>query len=276
MIDEQIKLSRLLDAPAPAQFYVVRGETAEAVLQREEALKQRLEPLIEKKIISGYQAMSNWVPSLRTQETHRQLIEQRLLNNDGALAVLAARIGADGSWITATRDRLLASAEKLTPDDFLKASASQLVRHLWLGQVEGGYASIVGLRGVSAASLPLLRQAGGALEGVQWVDKVGEISSVLARYRQYMGWVVVLSYFAVYGLLYPRYRSATWRVVAPTALASVVTLALLGLSGQGLQLFHVLALMLLLGVGVDYGIFLQRASRAEATRLPGLPWFYRH
>ena len=264
LIDEQIKLSRLLDAPAPAQFYVVRGETAEAVLQREEALKQRLEPLIEKKIISGYQAMSNWVPSLRTQETHRQLIEQRLLNNDGALAVLAARIGADGSWMTATRDRLMASTEKLTPDDFLKASASQLVRHLWLGQVEGGYASIVGLRGVSAASLPLLRQAGGALEGVQWVDKVGEISSVLARYRQYMGWVVALSYFAVYGLLYPRYRGATWRVVAPTALASVVTLALLGLSGQGLQLFHVLALMLLLGVGVDYGIFLhEHPSRSD-------------
>jgi predicted exporter len=264
LIDEQIKLSRLLDAPAPAQFYVVRGETAEAVVQREEALKQRLEPLIEKKIISGYQAMSNWVPSLRTQETHRQLVEQRLLNNDGALAVLAARIGADGSWITATRDRLLASAEKLTPDDFLKAPASQLVRHLWLGQVEGGHASIVGLRGVSAASLPSLRQAGGALEGVQWVDKVGEISSVLARYRQYMGWVVALSYFAVYGLLYPRYRGATWRVVAPTALASVVTLALLGLSGQGLQLFHVLALMLLLGVGVDYGIFLQeRPSQGD-------------
>ena len=264
LIDEQIKLSRLLDAPAPAQFYVVRGETAEAVLQREEALKQRLEPLIEKKIISGYQAMSNWVPSLRTQETHRQLIEQRLLNNDGALAVLAARIGADGSWITATRDRLMASAEKLTPDDFLKASASQLVRHLWLGQVEGGYASIVGLRGVSPASLPLLRQAGGALEGVQWVDKVGEISSVLARYRQYMGWVVALSYFAVYGLLYPRYRGATWRVVAPTALASVITLALLGSSGQGLQLFHVLALMLLLGVGVDYGIFLhEQPSRSD-------------
>ena len=82
------------------------------MLQREEALKQRLEPLIEKKIISGYQAMSNWVPSLRTQETHRQLIEQRLLNDDGALAV-AARIGADGSWMTATRDRLMASAEKL-------------------------------------------------------------------------------------------------------------------------------------------------------------------
>jgi predicted exporter len=34
-------------------------------------------------------------------------------------------------------------------------------------------------------------------------------------------------------------------------------LALLGIAGQSLQLFHVLALMLILGVGVDYGIFLQ-------------------
>jgi predicted exporter len=31
----------------------------------------------------------------------------------------------------------------------------------------------------------------------------------------------------------------------------------LGISGQALQLFHLLALMLLLGIGVDYGIFMQ-------------------
>ena len=35
-----------------------------------------------------------------------------------------------------------------------------------------------------------------------------------------MTWLVVFSYFAVYGLLYPRYGRDTWRVVAPTAIAS--------------------------------------------------------
>ena len=38
LIDDQIKLSRLLDAPTPTQFYIVRGKTAEVVLQREEML----------------------------------------------------------------------------------------------------------------------------------------------------------------------------------------------------------------------------------------------
>jgi predicted exporter len=80
-----------------------------------------------------------------------------------------------------------------------------------------------------------------------------------------MSWAIVFSYFAVYGLLYPRYQTAAWRVLAPTAVASVATLALLGIAGQNLQLFHVLALMLLLGVGVDYGIFLQEDPSRRDT-----------
>jgi predicted exporter len=79
-----------------------------------------------------------------------------------------------------------------------------------------------------------------------------------------MGWVVLFSYGAVFALLYPRYRGRSWRALAPAALASIATLALLGSAGQHLQLFHVLALMLLLGIGVDYGIFIQeRAGRRD-------------
>ena len=43
---------------------------------------------------------------------------------------------------------------------------------------------------------------------------------------------------------------------ADGALLNRLALALLGLFGQPLQLFNVLALMLLLGMGIDYGIFL--------------------
>jgi predicted exporter len=256
LIDDQTKLSRLLDTPTPAQFYIVRGNTAEVVLQREEMLKQRLDPLIETHIISGYHALSNWVPSARAQAARRNLIDRTLLNDNGPLEALAAQIGENGKWVAATRAHLVASALPITPDDFLKTPAGEPWRHLWLGEVDGGWASIVALRGLTPKGLAKLQHADIGLEGVQWVDKVGEISDVLGRYRKTMGWVVLLSYLIVYGLLYPRYRGATWRVLAPTALASIATLALLGMAGQNLQLFHVLALMLLLGVGVDYGIFL--------------------
>ena len=257
LLDEQIKLSQLLDAPMPAQFYLVRGPTAEAVLQREEALRALLDPMIEKHLITGYQAISNWVPAFRTQSEHRQLIYDKLLNDGGALNLLAKELGEDDKWASRSREGLLASALPLSLEKFFNAPISEPSRLIWLGDVNGTYASIVGLRGAKKDNLPILQQAVSGLEGVEWVDKISEVSSVLAAYRQYMTWLVVFSYFAVYGLLYPRYGRQTWRVVVPTAIASLATLALLGSVGAGLQLFHVLALMLLLGIGIDYGIFLQ-------------------
>lgn len=279
LLADQIKLGRLLDAPTPVQFYLVRGASSEIVLQREEALKKRLDPLIAQGHLSGYQAISNWVPSSRTQLDRRALIEAKLLFEGGPLTQLAAAIDEDEHWVAATRDHLRASAKLLTPEQFLAAPASAPWRHLWLGHVSPGsaaggandntYASIVALRGLGHAGLPLLAHAADGLDGVQWVDKVAEISSVLGQYRQTMGWVVLGAYLMVYAMLYPRYRASTWRVLAPASVASVATLALLGLAGQDLQLFHVLALMLLLGIGVDYGIFMQERAQPSQNQDQG-------
>ena len=160
----------------------------------------------------------------------------------------------------------------MTAEAFLRSAPSEPWRHLWLGQTGGVHASIVALRGLGRAAVPEVMRAADGLHGVQWVDKVAEISSVLGRYRAYMGWVVLAAYVLVLLMLLPRYRGRAWRVLAPTALASVLTLAILALAGQHLQLFHVLALMLLLGVGVDYGIFMQEGVEHGADRKDATPW----
>ncbi len=271
LISDQLKLSKLLDAPTPVQFFLVRAGSADALLEREEALKRRLDALVGQGRISGYQAMSNWVPSAAAQASRRALVDEKLLREGGPLSALAEQTEEGPEWAAAVRARLLGAAAPLTVDAFLKTPASEPWRHLWLGQVTGGaggYASIVALRGLDYAGLPQLRQAGAGMQGVQWVDKVSEISSVLGTYRQYMGWVVLAAYAVVFVLLLPRYRGRTWRVLAPTAVASVAALALLGFAGHNLQLFHVLALMLLLGVGVDYGIFMQE----QPDRRDHTPW----
>jgi predicted exporter len=268
LVQDQIKLGRLLDAPTPVQYYLVRGASDDEVLQREEALKRRLDPLVAQGHLSGYQAMSNWVPSARTQAERLALLDGWLLGETGPLADLARALGADDGWAAATRAHLRARAQPLTPDAFLRTPASEPWRHLWLGDVDGVHASIVALRGMRYASIPVLAGAAAGLPGVQWVDKVGGISAVLGRYRTYMGAVLLGAYGLVFLALLPRYRGRTWRVLAPTAAASALTLAILGLSGQHLQLFHVLALMLLLGVGVDYGIFMQE----DRERGDDAPW----
>jgi predicted exporter len=265
LIDDQIKLGKLLDTPTPAQFYLVRGDTAEQVLQREEQLKQRLQDLIGKKLISGVQAVSNWVPSQRQQSADRNLIAATLLTPQGPLAAIATAIDEPAQWVQDIRQRLLAHSKPLLPQAFIDSPAGQPWRHLWLGktgaQYATQYASIVAVRGLSDyRQLPLLAAAAAPADGVQWVDKVADISSVLHYYREYMTWALLAAYFTIFLLLSLRYRRAAWRAIAPPLLATLATLALFGLTGQPLQLFHVLACLLLLGLGVDYGIFLQEPT----------------
>ncbi|MFP5391804.1 MAG: MMPL family transporter [Gammaproteobacteria bacterium] len=272
LVQDQLAMSKLLDAPTPVQYFLVRGPDADTVLQREEALKRRLDPLVAKGTLTGYQALSNWVPSARTQQERRALLDAKLLGERGALAELAKAIGESGEWTAQTRAHLLQPIAPLTAEAFLALPASEPWRHLWLGKVDGVVASIVALRGASYAALPTVRAAGQGVDGVQWVDKVAEISSVLGQYRAYMGQVVALAYVLVFALLWTRYRKRAWRVLAPTAVASLVTLGVLGLTGQSLQLFHVLALMLLLGVGVDYGIFMHEQSDQPGHGRDGSAW----
>lgn len=263
LLDAQIEVSSLLAAPTLAQFYLVRGTTQDAVLQNEEALKIRLDELVADDVLTGYQALSDWVPSQRTQHANRELTERSLAGPDSALSMLAMQLGEDDAWLRQVRTRAVAPTALLTPEVFLQGAAGDAWRHLWLGKVDGGYASIVALRGVEYRDLPALRESARALSGVQWVDKVGETSSLLGRYRHHMGWVVLISYASVYLLLTMRYRSAAWRVMAPTVIASALTLAVFGFAGQPINLFHVLALLLILGVGIDYGIFLHEHPSRE-------------
>jgi predicted exporter len=257
LIDQQHKVSQLLAAPTVAQFYLVRGGTQESVLQREEVLKSRLENLVANKVLTGYQALSNWVPSQRMQLADRELAMRTLHAPGTALTQLSMQLGEGDAWVERLQTSATQATTVLTPETFMQSAAGTAWRHLWLGKIDGGYASIVALRGVEYGDLPALQAAAQTLPGVQWVDKVGETSTLLGRYRHHMGWIVLISYVTVYLLLLMRYRSAAWRVMAPTVVASALTLAVFGFVGLPLNLFHVLGLMLILGMGVDYGIFLQ-------------------
>jgi predicted exporter len=266
LLDDQIALGKLMEAATPVQYFLVRGASAEQVLQREEVLKARLDEHIAAGRLAGYQAISNWVPSSARQAARRQLVQDQLLQGGGPLALLAKEIGEDPAWVEATRARLSAMPAPLTAEGFMTSPASEPWRHLWLGRTGGGYASIVALRGFAMAAAPRLRTAGDGLAGVQWVDKVAEISSVLGSYRATMGWTVVAAYGLVLALLVPRYKRRAWRVLLPTALASILTVAIMGVLGHSLQLFHVLALLLLLGIGVDYGVFMhEHPVRRDST-----------
>jgi predicted exporter len=250
LIAQQREFARLMQAPGLAQFFVVQGRSEQEVLEREEALTAQLRGMR-----LSAQAVSDWLPSLRRQREDLALASRRAAE---LRPVLAERLGqplALSQGVTAL----------LQPQAWLASPASEPVRAQWLGRLGDGSGTVVLLRGADTATT---RAALAALklDGVTWVDKVGEVSTLLGRYRQLMSAVLVLGFVLTWAALALRFGHKSWRALAPTALACVLTVSLLAIAGQVLQLFHILPLLILLGLGVDYGIFLLEQPGRQETR----------
>jgi predicted exporter len=247
LLHAQSEIGRLLGTPSVAQFYLVRGASPQQVLEREEALKERLDALVARGGLAGYAAVSDWVPSVQRQRADAQLTaraESQVFS--GVNAALGEAL-----------QRPVRASTPVTPQTWLQQPLSPAARGLWLGESAGQWSSVLMLHGLrDAAQLPALQAAAQELEGVRWVDKSAEVSSLLGRYRWAMAALLLAGHVAVLAALWWRYRGAAWRAWLPTAAGTAITLACLGWLNEPFQLSTVLALLLLLGIGVDYGIFL--------------------
>ncbi|SMG16864.1 MMPL family transporter [Paraburkholderia susongensis] len=307
-----------------AQFFVVRGATPEAVLQRAEALGTKLDALNgTANSVGGYQSVTQFVPSAQRQNEDRALLAQHVFNDSAALRAILLQAGFKDE----VADAWLAASAKpqppLTVERWLAAPWSQPYRHLWLGAVgsgeanagksanEPGYAAVVIPQGVTPRNEPALLALAHGVPGVVFVDKAASVSKLFGAYRVDSGWWLGGALVLVCALLTLRYapkqggRGGALQKVSlahasqkvslgdasqagspadasqavrladtlrggiattlPVLLAIGVALAVFGYAGVPLNLFNWLALMLVLGVGANYAVFLREGClRADA------------
>ncbi|MCL2875034.1 MAG: MMPL family transporter [Betaproteobacteria bacterium] len=253
LLREHLDVARALELPSPAQLFLITGTDPEEVLQHEEALLEKLTPLLATGKLTGFDAISRWLPSRERQQVAWEA--QQTLT--GARAALAEELELLGDWATATRQA------SLTADEWLAQPATKPLRYLWQGRsADGRYSSIVLLKGLHDADTA--RQLAALSDAhTQWVDKTAEVSSLMGRYRTLLSSVLAAAYILAPLALLAFFRRQTWRVVMPSLLATLGTLAVMGYAGVPLQLLNVLTLLLVFGMGIDYGLFLV-AQRSDA------------
>ena len=102
--------------------------------------------------------------------------------------------------------------------------------------------------------------------GVRWLDQTALMQTAYRRFRTRTLELVVAGLVAVFLLLFARYRDLRASAAAffPAALAAGATLGLLGLAGVTANLLNVVTLLLVLSMGVDYGVFM-----VESRQHPG-------
>jgi predicted exporter len=265
LMAEHRQVSEILRLPSPAQMFLLNADTPETLLQNEEALIERLRPFVAANRIGGYEAVSRWLPSGEKQRRARALQARLQASRD--------RIGEELE-LPAGWDAASSSAEILTVDAWLASPASAPFRALWLGALPNGdgaaprYASMVLLQNLADRdSADALAGLAETTAGVEWIDQTGAISALMARYRERLTAVLSLACLLVPLLLYPFFKGRVWLIVAPVLAAGAVALAIMGYLDIPLQLLSILALLLTLGMGVDYAIFLQARQTHAHTLL---------
>jgi predicted exporter len=265
LLEQEARIRALTGVEIGARFYVVEAADAEGVLRAEERLAARLRQLAQDGSIVGYQAVSSFVPSAARQQENRALLLKRV-HGDGKLLERAfeqvgLRPGLAGELTQAYQH---SEGHVLTADAWLASAESTPFRHLWLGRAEHGYASVVVPLG--AKSTEMLATAAYGLEGVQLVDKAASVSRLFAQYREVFSYGLAVAVVLIFGLLSLRYgaRGAV-AALMPPLLGAGGALALAGYSGSALTLFTIMALVLVLGSGINYAIFMIEGRARPGT-----------
>jgi len=108
--------------------------------------------------------------------------------------------------------------------------------------------------------------------GARFVDQQEQLKRAHALYQTRTSQLVLLGVLGVLILLALRYRDVPRTLAAflPSVLAAAVTLAVLALLGRPLDLVALAALLMVISMGVDYGVFLVDASESEHERTVAL------
>lgn len=268
LIQRDQEIRQQLHAPEANQLIFLYDENLETALQQAEKLTHTLQTLVHAGSLGGFDIASRYLPSRHTQR-HRQsdLPTEDLLKAhlETALEGLPFRQDAFKPFLRDVQEsRQLAPVDQaMLADTPPGMRLSSLLRH-----TQEGWLVMAPLIRVKDAHhlIKLLQQQ---LPAAQFLDLRTETSRLVAGFRQEIGERIVLGVVLMLLLLSIGLKSVSGaiRTLLPVVLAIGITMGLLTWSGTPLTLFHLISLMLVLGIGIDYSLFFGRVEQDPVDRL---------
>lgn len=229
------------------QLLLVRANTEEALLEKLELVSNKLE---QNGDFGGFQSISRYVPSQKTQQENYQRVSDLYKTQADAYQKVIQQKQALP---------MLQPYQALTIEGFLASPISDSMGFLWLGKIDDVFASVITFnQEVDSVALSEFAQDNGAT----YLNKAEEISTLFSQYRERITELLLMAYAAIFLLLLPRYKvKQAFLIVLPPFIAGCAGLAVTVLTGVPLNLFNLLALMLILGIGIDYTLFFAEQNK---------------
>lgn len=265
--DQQLRSE--LGTPDVRYLVVVTAQDTEYALEHLESLDPSLQKLVNEGVITGYDHAARYVPTAQAQRQRQtRLPEPATLRADLQAAV------ADTPFRPDVFEPFLADVErarrlplmtvKRLRDSPLGASVEML-----LTEHAERTTALVTFSGVQdVAALQTFAAAAGS--GVTLLDTKDASEALVSKQRVKILWslaaaALLLAAVVAFSL---RSTSRVYRVLAPMALTTLLIIGVLQACGVSMTLFHLIALILAAGLGLDYALFFEHAAddRAEQRR----------
>ncbi|MEJ2619948.1 MAG: MMPL family transporter [Candidatus Thiodiazotropha sp.] len=264
LLKQDRALRQQFGASEPHHLLLIQGEDPEQLLQRSEALRRHLQQDQIGRSLISVALPSDFLPSQQQQRLKQQTLpNQDVLTANLKLAMqgLPFRDNAFAPFIAA-----IEQSRTLEPLDYPQALQTELKSRLetMIREFQSAWFALIPLQS-KANPDQIKAYIGGNFRNVRYLNLRQEVSSQVADFRQQIlqrisigcGLMLILLWIGLGSLK----RALT--TLIPIGLAILATVGVLHLAGETLNLFHLISLMLVLGIGMDYSLFFNRHEQQQ-------------
>ncbi len=261
-------LRREMGAPEVSVFLASTGKTEAEALEAAEAMHEPLERWRSEGLLASFDSPARYLPPPATQSARRAALPEAPVleaNLRAALRGLPYKPDAFEPFLKDVADARAAPPVTRAAFDGTALGArlnSQLINF------DGEWLALTSMGGVADVARLAEAVAKDGAGRTRLVDLKRVSSDMLENFRREalqqagIGALLILALLAI-GLASPR-RAV--RVAVPVAAALALTVATLALLGHRLGVFHLVALLLVLGIGLNYALFFERPPEDDEER----------
>lgn len=262
LVEDEERVAALLGQRAPGRMIVVEGDSRQGVLDNESRVVAAIRG--PSKAPARVTAITDSYPPVAEQAADHRRLRETLYRPGGEVENLLLEVGYPRQRVEEHLQTFQAAGERpLTLKSWQDSPYGVPFEAFWLGNVADRWVTLVQVHEIRDRQA--LARVLDNFPEADLIDRVAEMSGILGNYRQLITLLLAAAYVLAWIVLslVTDMRSALAIVLAPM-LASIIVALVFALAGWPFSLFNVMALLLLLGMGADYGIFLRMAG-AEAS-----------
>jgi len=246
LLAQEQAVASLTQVYEPGRYIVVRGNSGEQVYATLETLYTELGANSEQ-----VSSVLDWLPSRTTQEQNYAL-QQKLYMDGGVVDTFFEHLGLGDSQSSPIK-KAYGDASGRYVDYPALAKQLPSLPVLWIEQNDEVFSFVLIKKNSALSKIETVSEG---ISNAQYVNTLGAATEALKTKRV----IGVELLFVAYGLiavmlvLYYRQLSTVFLLLIPST-ASIITVSVLAAINQPITVFHIMALFLVLGLGMDYIIF---------------------